>query len=87
MRGRQISRRSVLKGSLMASVIGGTGSFFGPLKKAVLCPVIGLARLLWGKTGGDDVRIYLAQRGQPDMASPGSTSFYFEKTQSGRGSP
>src|SRR5258706_4507538 len=35
------------------------GSFFGPLKKAVLCPVIGLARLLWGKTGGDDVRIYL----------------------------
>ncbi|MHC2285502.1 ABC-type branched-subunit amino acid transport system substrate-binding protein [Bradyrhizobium barranii subsp. barranii] len=33
MRGRQISRRSVLKGSLMASVIGGTGSFFGPWKE------------------------------------------------------
>ncbi len=62
------------------------GSFFGPLKKAVLCPVIGLARLLWGKTGGDDVRIYLAQRAEPDMASPGSTSFYFEKTDSNAGS-
>lgn len=33
MRGRQISRRSVLKGSLMASVIGGTASFFGPWKE------------------------------------------------------
>lgn len=36
MRGRQISRRSVLKGGLMASVIGGTGSFFGPWREEIM---------------------------------------------------
>lgn len=55
------------------------GSFFGPLKKAALSPVIGLAKLLWGKAGGDEVRIYLARRVEPDVSSPGSSSFYFEE--------
>lgn len=59
------------------------GSFFGPLKKAVLGPIIGMARLLWGDVGGDDVRIYLARRGDPDRTSPGASSFYFEKTDAG----
>jgi SAM-dependent methyltransferase len=61
------------------------GSFFGSLKKAVLWPVSGLARIMWGKTGGGDVRIYLVQRAEPDTASPGSSSFYFEKTAAGGG--
>ena len=64
---------------LIDSTVAGT--FFGPLKKAVLSPVIGLAKLMWGKAGGDDVRIYLAKRVEPDSSSPGSSSFYFEKTE------
>jgi SAM-dependent methyltransferase len=55
------------------------GSFFGPLKKAVLFPVIGMTKLLWGETGGDDVRIYLTRRDEPDASSPGASSFYFER--------
>src|SRR6478672_5278525 len=65
MRGRQISRRSVLKGSLMASVIGGTGSFFGPwrenhawaqgakpIKLGLTCDASGQ----YGNSGQDDFR-------------------------------
>jgi SAM-dependent methyltransferase len=62
---------------LVDSTVAGT--FFGHLKKAALFPVIGLAKLLWGKVGVDDVRIYLAQRAEPDSSSPGTNSFYFEK--------
>jgi SAM-dependent methyltransferase len=53
------------------------GSFFGPLKMAVLSPVILPAALLWGRLGVYDVRIYLAQRVEPDKTSRGATSFYF----------
>lgn len=65
MRGRQISRRSVLKGSLMASVIGGAGSFFGPwrqnhawaqgakpIKLGLTCDASGQ----YGNSGQDDFR-------------------------------
>ena len=31
MKKREISRRGVLKGSLMASALSGTASFFGPV--------------------------------------------------------
>lgn len=68
------------------SVIDATvaGTFFGPLKKVALSPVIGLARLLWGEAGVNDVRIYLVQRTQPDASSPGASSFYFEKSAAGK---
>src|SRR6478752_3182627 len=66
MRGRRISRRGVLKGSLMASVIGGTGSFFGPwrenqvwaqgaakpIKLGLTCDASGQ----YGNSGQDDLR-------------------------------
>ena len=55
------------------------GSFFGPLKKAVLAPVIGAARLFWGKMAMDDVRVYLVRRAEADASSPGASSFYFAK--------
>jgi SAM-dependent methyltransferase len=61
------------------------GSFFGSLKKALLSPIIALGRLLWGPIAGDDVRIYLVRRSEPDRSSPGATSFYFEKTQASGG--
>ena len=57
------------------------GTFFGPLKRVLLSPVIGLAKLMWGKQGVDDVRIYLVRRVEPDGSSAGSTSFYFEKNE------
>ena len=41
------------------------------------------SRLLWGKAGVGDVRIYLAQRAEPDRSSPGASSLYFEKTGAG----
>ena len=66
MRKRQISRRGVLKGSLMASVIGGTGSFFGPWKEnqvwaqGAAKPIkLGLtcdASGQYGNSGQDDLR-------------------------------
>ncbi len=64
MKQRQISRRSVLKGSLMASVIGGTGSFFGPWKENVWAqgakPIkLGLtcdASGQYGDSGRDELR-------------------------------
>jgi len=66
MKKRGISRRSVLKGSLMASVIGGTGSFFGPWKEnrvwaqGAAKPIkLGLtcdASGQYGNSGQDDVR-------------------------------
>jgi SAM-dependent methyltransferase len=59
------------------------GTFFGPLKQALLSPVIAASRLLWGKVGASDVRIYLAQREEPDRSSPGASSLYFEKTGAG----
>jgi SAM-dependent methyltransferase len=59
------------------------GSFFGPLKKALLSPIFAMTRLMWGPIAGDDVRIYLARRTEPDRTSPGASSFYFEKTQAG----
>jgi SAM-dependent methyltransferase len=62
---------------LVDSVVAGT--FFGPLKRAVLSPVIGLARLAWGPVGDRDVRIFLAERVEPDRESAGATSYYFEK--------
>src|SRR5215216_608337 len=65
MRERQISRRGVLKGTLMASVIGGTGSFFGPwkqnhafaqgakpIKLGLTCDASGQ----YGNSGQDDLR-------------------------------
>ena len=33
MKKREISRRSVLQGSLMASALAGTASYFGPWKE------------------------------------------------------
>jgi len=62
---------------LVDSVVA--GSFFGPVKRAVLAPVISLARLAWGAMGDRDVRIYLAERVEPDRSSPGANSYYFEK--------
>src|SRR6267142_790693 len=66
MRKRQISRRGVLKGSLMASVIGGTGSFFGPWKQNQVwaqgaAKPIKLGRTCdasgqYGNSGQDDLR-------------------------------
>ena len=66
MKKRQISRRGVLKGSLMASVIGGTGSFFGPWKEnqvwaqGAAKPIkLGLtcdASGQYGNSGQDDLR-------------------------------
>ncbi len=66
MKKRGISRRSVLKGSLMASVIGGTGSFFGPWKEnrvwaqGAAKPIkLGLtcdASGQYGNSGQDDLR-------------------------------
>src|SRR6201991_5009476 len=64
MKRQQISRRGVLKGSLMASVIGGTGSFFGPwqenrafaqakpIKLGLTCDASGQ----YGDSGQDDLR-------------------------------
>jgi SAM-dependent methyltransferase len=60
------------------------GTFFGPLKRAVLWPIIAAARLMWGRVGVEDVRLYLAKRVEPDKQSSGSTSRYFEKTEAGR---
>ena len=66
MRKRQISRRGVLKGSLMASVIGGTASYFGPWKQnrvwaqGAAKPIkLGLtcdASGQYGDSGQDDLR-------------------------------
>ena len=66
MKKRGISRRSVLKGSLMASVIGGTGCFFGPWKEnrvwaqGAAKPIkLGLtcdASGQYGNSGQDDMR-------------------------------
>src|SRR5258708_19757555 len=66
MKKRRISRRGVLKGSLMASVIGGTGSFFGPWKQnqvwaqGAAKPIkLGLtcdASGQYGNSGQDDLR-------------------------------
>src|SRR6476620_10351239 len=66
MRKRQISRRGILKGSLMASVIGGAGSFFGPWKEnqvwaqGAAKPIkLGLtcdASGQYGNSGQDDLR-------------------------------
>ncbi len=65
MKKHQISRRGVLKGSLMASVIGGTGSFFGPWKENAWAqgaakPIkLGLtcdASGQYGNSGQDDMR-------------------------------
>ena len=66
MKKRGISRRGVLKGSLMASVIGGTGSFFGPWKEnrvwaqGAAKPIkLGLtcdASGQYGNSGQDDLR-------------------------------
>jgi len=63
---------------LIESVVA--GSFFGPVKRLVLWPVLGLARLFWGPMGGADVRIYLLQQTEPDRNSPGADSLYFKKT-------
>ena len=65
MKRHQISRRGVLKGSLMASVIGGTGTFFGPwkenhafaqgakpIKLGLTCDASGQ----YGNSGQDDLR-------------------------------
>ena len=66
MKKGQISRRGVLKGSLMASVIGGTASFFGPWKEnrvwaqGAAKPIkLGLtcdASGQYGNSGQDDMR-------------------------------
>ena len=64
---------------LVDSVV--TGTFFGPLKRAMLSPVIGLARMAWGAMGDRDVRVYLAERVEPDRSSSGANSFYFERPQ------
>jgi SAM-dependent methyltransferase len=55
------------------------GTFFGPLKEAMLSPITGLAKLMWGKIGVNDVRIYIGQRVEPDASSPGSSSYYFDR--------
>jgi hypothetical protein len=64
MNKRRISRRGVLKGGLMASVIGGSGSFFGPwtqnsayaqgkpIKIGLTCDASGQ----YGNSGQDDLR-------------------------------
>jgi SAM-dependent methyltransferase len=62
---------------LVDSVVA--GSFFGPLKRLVLGPVLGMARLCWGPVGCADVRIYLLQQTDPDRHSPGADSLYFQK--------
>lgn len=59
------------------------GTFFGPLKRAVLWPVRTLVRLVWGDWAVDDVRIYLARRVEPDASSTGRDSFYFQRTEAG----
>ena len=66
MKKREISRRGVLKGSLMASAIGGTASFFGPWKhnrvwaQGAAKPIkLGLtcdASGQYGNSGQDDLR-------------------------------
>src|SRR5258705_12272720 len=66
MKKRQISGRGVLKGSLMASVIGGPGSLFGPWKEnqvwaqGAAKPIkLGLtcdASGQYGNSGQDDLR-------------------------------
>jgi hypothetical protein len=55
------------------------GSFFGPLKRAILSPVLAMARLCWGQSGGADVRIYLVQQMQANWNSTGVDSRYFER--------
>ena len=57
------------------------GSFFGPMKRAMLWPILGVARLCWGASGGADVRIYLVQRMEADRSSPGVDSRYFERVE------
>ena len=66
MRKREISRRGVLKGSLMASVLAGTASYFGPWKEnrvwaqGAAKPIkLGLtcdASGQYGNSGQDDLR-------------------------------
>ena len=65
MKRHRVSRRSVLKGTLMASVVGGAGSFFGPwkenrafaqggkpIKLGLTCDASGQ----YGNSGQDDLR-------------------------------
>src|SRR3954464_741644 len=66
MKKREISRRGVLKGSLMASVLAGTASYFGPwkenrvwaqgsakpIKLGLTCDASGQ----YGNSGQDDLR-------------------------------
>ena len=64
MKRHRVSRRSVLKGTLMASVVGGAGSFFGPWKenrafaqggKPIKLGLICDASGQYGNSGQDDL--------------------------------
>jgi 2-polyprenyl-3-methyl-5-hydroxy-6-metoxy-1,4-benzoquinol methylase len=52
------------------------GTFYGPAKRAVLGPAIALAKMFWGPLASREVRIYLAQKAEPDASSPGRSSGY-----------
>lgn len=52
---------------------GTAGSFYGPLKRLVAAPAAALFRMLGRTTSGDTI-IFLAQKSEPDAASPGRSS-------------
>lgn len=49
------------------------GSFYGPVKRLVAAPIAALFRLLGPLTTGDTI-VYLAQKADPDLTSPGRSS-------------
>ena len=56
------------------------GTFFGPVKRAVVWPIAAISRVMWGKLADGDVVIYLAGKTQPRGDSAGRDSFYFRTT-------
>lgn len=56
------------------------GTFFGPVKRAVLWPVEATARVALGSLALGDVAIYLAKKSDAKSDSPGKDSFYFRAT-------
>jgi 2-polyprenyl-3-methyl-5-hydroxy-6-metoxy-1,4-benzoquinol methylase len=56
------------------------GTFFGPVKRAVVWPIAAMSRVIWGNLADGDVVIYLARKTQPRGDSAGRDSFYFRTT-------
>ena len=57
------------------------GTFFGPLKRAMVSPLRGLAHVTLGKlASGGDVSVYLVRKIAAASQSAGRDSFYFRQT-------